>query len=705
MIGYLSELDCRPGDKLDVMVSSDAAEVSIDLVRLINGDDRPEAPGLRYQIIENVPQQIIKPQLHKTAIGSYGHCAVDVAFKDSLNFVCELYPTLPKNDVEQGIFWLPGLDIRLSINHHSRLMLVSRDNVLLESDTLDFHQWININVIISEEKITLILDGNTVTEKIFTGDGVVLKGYSHIIIAAAGGAPDDGRFIPSGIFNGKISNPQFSSGHVLIAGWDFSTNIKGQFVPAMTASQCQNRLDLVNAPQRAVTGPQWKAKCYDWTQVPEQYNAIHFHDDDLSDACWPVAATLVIPEDLASGIYAVRLHAEDLRDDLIPIIITPGKVVDQKPVLLVLPTYTYMAYANERLTEGDYNKTSKLPLNRGVCEDLLTKNPEWGKSVYDRHNDGSGVAYTSSRRPIPNYRPDYQFWGFSGPRRFPIDLYIVWFLTSFGYEFDVISEHYLDAVGSKAFDGYKAVLSGCQPEYCSEKMLDAWQDYYHSGGNLMYLGGDGFYWVTTGFSDAPYLLEVRKSEGFRHWECEPGERYHASTGELGGLWRTRGRSAHKLFGVGIGGAGWDETTPGFTRSAVSYQDKYAWIFKDIRQSVIGDFGLIMNGTSGDEIDRVDYRLGTPKSTVILASAIGHSEWFVTIPEDIMKVSNRLNATYNPGIRSDMVMIGEPGHGCVFSVGSITFCGGLPVNNGDNNVAQLIRNLLDGFINTPLLGSQ
>lgn len=59
MIGYLSELDCRPGDKLDVMVSSDAAEVSIDLVRLINGDDRPEAPGLRYQIIENVPQQII----------------------------------------------------------------------------------------------------------------------------------------------------------------------------------------------------------------------------------------------------------------------------------------------------------------------------------------------------------------------------------------------------------------------------------------------------------------------------------------------------------------------------------------------------------------------------------------------------------------------------------------------------------------------
>lgn len=700
MIGYLSELDCLPGENVDVMVSSDAAEVSIDLVRLINGDDRPEAPGLLYHGIESFPQQIIKPQLQQTAIGSYGYCETDIQFNGTLNFECGLFPTMTEIDREQGVFYLPGLDLRLTINIQSGLALLLKDQILLESDKLESHQWINISVTVDAKQTLLTLKSNTGLEKKFTGNGVVLNAQSSIFIAVAGGSLHNGRFFPSGILNGKISTPTFTRSDELIIGWDFSQNITRQCVPAMAESQYDFKLELVNGPQRAVTGPQWKAKCYDWTQATAEYNAIYFHDDDLADACWPVAATLLIPDDLSSGIYAVRLRAEGLRDDLIPIIITPGTAADNKPILLVLSTYTYMAYANERLTEGEYNKTSKLPLNRGTCEDLLTQHPEWGKSVYDCHSDGSGVAYTSSRRPIPNYRPDYQFWGFSGPRRFPIDLYIVWFLTTRGYEFDVISEHYLNEVGNRAFDGYKVVLSGCQPEYYSETMLNAWQEYYNSGGNLMYLGGDGFYWVMTCFNDMPHLLEVRKSEGFRHWECEPGERYHASTGELGGLWRTRGRSSHKLFGIGIGGAGWDEVTPGYTRSPASYLQKYSWIFKGIEQPVIGDFGLLMNGSSGDEIDRIDYRRGTPKSTVVLASATGHSEWFVTIPEDIMKVSNRLNATDNPGIRSDMVIIGEPGQGCVFSVGSITFCGALPVNNGNNNVARLISNLLDGFINNP-----
>lgn len=697
MIGYLSKLDCQPGDTVDVMISSDTSEITVDLVRLINGDDRPGAPGLIYEVIDDFNNQVITPELHDTPLGSYAISHSLVEFDKEFIFECWIYPTLLKQINKQGIVNLPDMGLSLIVNELDEIALLFGEEILIKSREIDDHKWHHLCVKLSSNEISLSYTTDEGVESVTSDHGVDFKGKSRVVIAAAEIHYDNTRYFPSGVFNGKISNPLFRVNSTVIAGWNFSSDIKTQEVSAMKESLSQDKLHLINAPQRAVTGPTWQGQCYDWTQTPEQYNAIHFHNDDLSDACWPTSAPLKMPSGLESGVYAVRLRAEGLRDDLIPLIITPAEKAIKKPILLVLPTFTYIAYANERLTEGEYNKTSKLPLNRGNCEDLLEKHPEWGKSVYDKHNDGSGVAYSSSLRPIPNYRPDYQFWGFSGPRRFPIDLYIVWFLTEKGYSFDVISEHYLHKNGSQAFQGYKAVLSGCQPEYCSETMLNAWKDYYESGGNIMYLGGDGFYWVTTSFADAPHVLEVRKSEGFRHWECEPGERYHASTGELGGLWRTRGRSSHKLFGVGIGGAGWDEVTPGFTRSDDSYEEKYAWIFKGITERVIGDFGLLMNGTSGDEIDRIDYKLGTPKSTVILASATGHSEWFSTIPEDIMKVSNRLNAKFNHNVRSDMVIIGEPGKGCVFSVGSITFCGALPVNDGRNNIATLIGNILNGFI--------
>jgi N,N-dimethylformamidase len=35
-----------------------------------------------------------------------------------------------------------------------------------------------------------------------------------------------------------------------------------------------------------VRGHNWTGEYTDWRQAPDQYGAIHFHDDDLADACW-----------------------------------------------------------------------------------------------------------------------------------------------------------------------------------------------------------------------------------------------------------------------------------------------------------------------------------------------------------------------------------------------------------------------------------
>lgn len=495
------------------------------------------------------------------------------------------------------------------------------------------------------------------------------------------------------LFNGKIASPAFANGGVW-AKWAFEADMAGQTV--LDAGGGNWHLDLVNVPTRAMTGPSWAGNVYCWEQDPSQYDAIHFHDDDLSDACWPVSATITIPESLPSGVYAVRLRADGAEADHIPLAVRPAASARPAKIAFVLSTFTYVAYANEHLTEGDFEQASEIEVKTGIWEELAATHQEWGKSVYDLHNDGSGVAHATSLRPIPNLRPSYNFWGFGAPRRFSCDLYIIHFLHRLGIPFDILTEHDLDLEAQTILGPYQTVIAGSHPEYYSGAMLDAYEALVERGGGLLYLGGDGFYWVTTLLRDLSHMIEVRKSEGLRHWDADPGERYHSSTGELGGLWRTRGRSAHKLFGVGMAAHGWDRKAPGYRRSPRSYGEDVAWVFEGIADEVVGDFGLIMNGTSGDEIDRIDYRYGTPRETIVLASSEPHSEWYVPVPEDVTTVSNRLNGTYNRNVRSDMVLIEREGGGAVFSVGSIIFAGALPVNGGDNNVARLLSNIVRNF---------
>jgi N,N-dimethylformamidase len=45
----------------------------------------------------------------------------------------------------------------------------------------------------------------------------------------------------------------------------------------------------------------------------------------------------------------------------------------------------------------------------------------------------------------------------------------------------------------------------------------------------------------------------------------------------------------------------------------------------------------------------------------------------------------------------MVYFETQNTGAVFSVGSITFCGSLPVNDGDNNISRLVKNVLNRFL--------
>ena len=85
-------------------------------------------------------------------------------------------------------------------------------------------------------------------------------------------------------------------------------------------------------------------------------------------------------------------------------------------------------------------------------------------------------------------------------------------------------------------------MTGSHPEYFTESMLNALLNYRENGGNLIYLGGNGFYWRISRHMEDPSLLEIRRAEdGIRAWATEPGEYYNAFDGKYGGLWRRNAR--------------------------------------------------------------------------------------------------------------------------------------------------------------------
>ena len=167
-------------------------------------------------------------------------------------------------------------------------------------------------------------------------------------------------------------------------------------------------------------------------------------------------------------------------------------------------------------------------------------------SHYEKHADGSGVFYVSHLCPQMVIRPKYRHpglgFGASAPHQLSADLHLLDWMETKGFRYDVVTDHDLHAEGTALLNYYRVLVTGTHPEYWTGAMLDALEDYLAGGGRLMYMGGNGFYWVTSIDPHRSHIVEVRRWGGSQSWRVEPGEAYHSTTGELGGLWRERGRA-------------------------------------------------------------------------------------------------------------------------------------------------------------------
>ena len=741
IVGYSDRYSVRAGETIRFMVSSQLASYDADIVRLIHGDLNPEGPGFKEELVQNVGS--FPGQVQELVPGSYAvvpdHPLLRI--KESFTLTAWISSTTPANssqglvtkwsdsdgtgygmilDGDNGLsLWVGGADGRVeristgvpvrAPSLHSPswyFVAVSYDaatgKVLLYQQPKTMWPMDETAAVVEEDIERLELADN--------GMPLIMAGYCE--------GDESARPSITGLYNGKIDGPAVFGrslsvqeleslkdgaapselGDSLIGAWDFARD----FSAAQVTDGSTNDLKgfTVNRPTRAMKGHNWTANYIDFNLAPQEYGAIHFHDDDLDDAQWDVSFEFQVQQDLKSGVYAARL-TEGGSEDYVPFFVRPADGASLAKILFLVPTNSYLTYANNHsYPQTEYS--GRIAWEPTSQQDKFIEENHLN-STYDVHTDGSPVFYTSRLRPNLSMRPKYNFWylrlGRGGPWQFNADLHLVDWLDAQQYDYDVATDEDVQREGAELFRRYSVVVTGSHPEYWSTDGLDAMEAYLAAGGRLMYLGGNGFFSAVSFPPDSTHCIEMRRSSARPHDEA--GETFHSFTGEPGMNWNVRGRPSARMLGVGSStGSGFDYSMP-YHRLEGSHDPRAAFIFEGIGEDeLIGNFGLKQGGAGGVEIDRADYSLGTPPHCLILASATGFSDHYQLVieAESIGDYSRgRLRGgSQNPLVRSDLVYFEGPDGGAVFSVGSIAWCGSLSHTNYENNVSRITKNVLDRF---------
>jgi N,N-dimethylformamidase len=734
IVGYSDKIYCRPGDVVSFKVSCESVSgYDADIVRLICGDDNPKGPGVKEIPFKSAIDGHYEGRRQRIHAGSYVVVPDGPALRTLKSFTVQafVWPTTPAKG-KQGIVarWsADGAGFALIVDDQGSAALQIGDGkggvatVSVGPAMLERH-WYRIGASYDAgRKTARVFQYPLRFDAMFRDGGSVEKAVA--ISPADVEVPLTIATIPARTYtgfdfhyNGKIDSPRLANavlseadceavtgpipqnliGHV-VGAWDFSANMESQIATDRSPNLLHG--NVVNFPTRAMTGWNWTGEVMDWKRDPNQWGAIHFHDDDVYNAGWETDFALTIPADMKSGLYAARLRS-GAHEEYIPFAVSPSPGKESK-VAFVLATSTYLAYGNDRLgMDGAGAELLNNILNVISPHELfLNDHTEYGGSLYDAHSDGSGICYTSRLRPLVNMRPKRQgtLGGFGHSKLWGLaaDTHIIDWLESMGYEYDVLTDEELHDRGYQALAPYRVVIAATHPEYCSTEMWDSYDAFRRRGGRIMALGGDGWYWRVAYHPYCPGIMELRRAEsGVRAWAAAPGEYFQNFDGRMGGLWVRLGKAPQSLVGVGFAAQGFDLSSY-YERMPDSYRPDAAFIFDGVEDERIGDFGLIGGGAAGLEIDRAAPELGTPANALVVAQSRNLTNTYLIVPEEFLETAPGLGADENAIARADMVFFPMPGGGAVFSVGSMAWAGSLSHNQYENNVSRVTDNVLKRFL--------
>jgi N,N-dimethylformamidase len=737
LTGYPDRFSARPGETIRFHVSSQASKYRAEIVRLIHGDPNPIGPGLKVESVES-PVTGEYPGVEQHLYGG-SHVTVPdspcLDLADGFTITAWISPSWPDKGKPQALVTKLSRDgdsgYGLFVSRNGDLALWVGDGeqseCVVTGRALRRPEWYFVAVSFDGATRTVRMNQAPLGwaaahEAVSVGKQVPVAAIAPsggpLMIAASLDA--DGRHHK--VFNGKIDAPRIFdralneteiaalsrgadpvavAGTALVASWDFSIGMSGQIATDTSAHRLHGT--VVNLPHRAVIGHNWSGHEYNAANRPGEYGGIEFHEEDIDDARWDVSVEYEVPADARSGIFALKTTSGDAVDH-IPFFIRPHVGKPQAKIAFLLETNTYLAYGNEHVLLPEGGNTFPEGLlpnwNKTVHHEEVGYIVENGlHSMYDHKRDGSGVPYQTRKVPILNMRPDFIYPVRGGPHCMAADLIIADWMEQAGHEFDVFSAEDLHFDGLALLAPYNVLVLGSHPEYWSLSMLESVEAYMAQGGRVMYLGGNGFYWVTSFDPERPHVIEIRRWGGTDVWEAEPGEYYHSTTGELGGIWRNRNRAPQKMFGVGFTAQGFDYNSP-YDQMPDARDPRAAFIFEGVGpDELIGDYPSLMlnRGAAGDEIDRFDFALGTPRHALLLATSAGrHSKVYHHVIEEVAVTDSLQHGEVSPFVRSDLTYFEGPNGGGVFSVGSIDWCGVLSHNDYENNVSKITGNVLKRF---------
>jgi hypothetical protein len=484
------------------------------LVRLVQGCDDPKAAPLQMDDIAQVPSGILPGRYQQAHIGSYGVVEnIGLTAQDegiAISFLAQ--PYLLKSGHDQSLLSVLNNDltsgVSILIGENESLMVRIGNGSKLQELPIEYNlvqkQWIDIRLNVQGSTADISITpvqylsqktGKPVARKLSLESPLSLPSNGRLILGAT---QPHATIKAADHFNGRLEAVEITAIGAKarkLTKLDFRLKIPTDEIVDISGNGSHGY--LVNAPSRAVTGHDWDGRSTDWSKSTYGYGAIHFHEDDLDDAKWETDLAITIPPGARSGAYAVEVctTADERVKDYITFFVRPDYKTTTAKCALVLSTFTYTAYANERLY--DDTKASKLePPGNFVLpppsEDFhrMERRRDLGLSMYDVHKDGTGSVFSTTKRPILNVRPGYQWWALGRPREFSADLLMVGFLEKLGIPYDVTTDHDLHMFGVSAIERYTTVMSGSHPEYPSYESLTAYDAFASRGGNIMALGGN-----------------------------------------------------------------------------------------------------------------------------------------------------------------------------------------------------------------------
>lgn len=723
LTGYADRLSAYPGERLSIYAAGEGSG-ELRLVQLHATITEGRA-GFRAEAVSDATPVAVELHPQVTRHGSYATLPAPWAETPTAPVALELWvrpswdplaahtahenPGSVRREGTVGSWFWAGM--RISLHHTAGVYQLRAEGdtdsvptvlASVDGSSSEPEQWHRLNITFnpSGSVVSIALDGAEPAVAslpgLLTGIGERrTAGADQIVIGAASpSGPGD--------FDGRIANVRCTAGEgatrQLLADWDFGVGNRDNVI--IDRSLRAQHGSANQLPVRGLPGPSWSHAEVDPRLAPDEFDATHFHRDDIADAGWEESATLELPLNLASGVYAAEISVGD-RKDWIPFVVRSSSPASENTVAFLLSTFTYQAYANASLGDRiDYHASgiSGREYKPGYRDDQIAAHPIVTGSLYDIHADGSGRRYSSNLRPIFNFRPDFTSAVQHAPRHLGADLFILDWLQRQGHDVAVLTDHDLHRDGYGAIEGVRAVVTSSHPEYVSTEMLDALTAHQNAGGSLMYLGGNGFYWVTAAADEQGSVIEcIRANAGTRTWDSLPGETSLVSTGEPGGLWRHRGRAPNILVGIGMASQGSDEKAQPFRTTPGLLEDRpdLAFLFEGFSNAErFGENGLVMGGASGDELDRWDPALGSPLAATIVATSERHSKHYMLVHEDVLMSEIRLGADVNDRVRSDIIWWPTDAGGYVFSVGSITWAGAMGYRSFDNDCARLATNALN-----------